>query len=420
MQNRDVNRYGIDWWVLFTYLALIAIGWINIYSSTYSPEHSSILDINVSYGRQMVWIISSLILAFVILLLDPRVFPRISLPTYVALLLMLLLVLGFGSVISGSRSWIDVGGGVRLQPSEFAKYAVALMVAKYLSTTQVSFEMFKHRRNLILLIFFPTVLILLQGDTGSAIVFGSFVFLFYRVGLKGFYIFLIFWIVMLFVSTLLIKQMILMLILIGIASLVVYFSRNRREDIIRVLLILIMSLFFVISVNYIFEKVLRPHQKDRINVLIGKEYDPRGSAYNVNQSLIAIGSGGFAGKGFLNGTQTKYNFVPEQSTDFIYCTIGEEWGFVGSVTVLLLYLFLLIRLVIIAERQRSDFSTYYAYAILGFFFVHFFVNIGMTIALVPVVGIPLPFLSYGGSSLWAFTIMLFTLLKLDMHRNQVL
>ncbi|MBN2730207.1 MAG: rod shape-determining protein RodA [Bacteroidales bacterium] len=420
MENRDVSRFGIDWWVLLTYLALIAIGWFNIYSATYSSEHHSIFDINVSYGRQMVWISSSILLALIILLLDPRVFPRISMPTYAVVLFMLLVVLALGSVISGSKSWIDVGAGVRLQPSEFAKYAVALMVAKYASSSNFGFDIWKQRRNLILIIFFPAALVLLQGDTGSAVVFGSFIFLFYRLGMKGFYLFLILWTIILFVATLLIKQMILLLILFGIASLLTYLSRKKREDVIRLLTLLFISILFVLSVNYIFEKVLRPHQKDRINVLIGKDYDPHGSAYNVDQSLIAIGSGGFTGKGFLNGTQTKYDFVPEQSTDFIYCTVGEEWGFLGSMTVLLLYLFLLIRLVIIAERQRSDFAIYYAYSIMGFFFIHFFVNIGMTIALVPVIGIPLPFLSYGGSSLWAFTIMLFTLLKLDMHRNQVI
>lgn len=420
MQNRDINRYSIDWWVLLTYLALIAIGWLNIYSATYSSEHHSIFDINVSYGRQMIWIISSIGLAFIIMLLDPKVFLRISAPTYSVIIFMLVVVLLLGSVISGSRSWIDVGAGVRLQPSEFAKYATALMVAKYASTSNFSFESWKQQRNLMLIIFFPAAMVLFQGDTGSAVVFGSFIFLFYRLGMKGFFLFLILWAIILFVATLLIKQLILLLILLGFASVFIYISRNRREDIIRILVLFVVSVFFVLSVNYIFDHVLRSHQKDRINVLIGKDYDPHGAAYNVDQSLIAIGSGGFSGKGFLKGTQTKYNFVPEQSTDFIYCTVGEEWGFLGSVTVLLLYLFLLIKLIIIAERQRSDFSTYYAYAIVGFFFIHFFVNIGMTIALVPVIGIPLPFLSYGGSSLWAFTVMLFTLLKLDMHRNQVI
>ncbi|PLW92033.1 MAG: rod shape-determining protein RodA [Marinilabiliales bacterium] len=420
MQNRETNRYAIDWWVLLIYLVLIGIGWINIYSATYSSEHHSIFDIAVSYGRQMIWIISSIILAFIIILLDPRIFPRISIPTYGIILFMLIVVLGLGSVIGGSKSWIDVGAGIRLQPSEFAKYGVALVISKIASTSTFSFDNWQQRRNLFLVIFFPAALVLLQGDTGSAVIFGSFVFLFYRLGMKGFYLFLILWAIILFVATLLIKQMILLLILLGITSLLVYLSRKKREDAIKTLVIFVISVFFVLSVNYIFDNVLRSHQKDRINVLIGKDYDPRGSAYNVDQSLIAIGSGGFSGKGFLNGTQTKYDFVPEQSTDFIFCTVGEEWGFIGSVTVLLLYLFLLIRLVIIAERQRSDFSTYYAYAVIGIFFIHFFVNIGMTIALVPVIGIPLPFISYGGSSLWAFTIMLFTLLKLDMHRNQVI
>jgi rod shape determining protein RodA len=224
----------------------------------------------------------------------------------------------------------------------------------------------------------------------------------------------------LFVATLLIKQFVLLILLLAIFSALIYWSRKKRTEIIRFLLMLFLSTVFIVSVNYIFSDVLKPHQKDRINVLIGKEYDPRGSAFNVNQSLIAIGSGSFDGKGFLQGTQTKYNFVPEQSTDFIFCTIGEEWGFIGSSVTVLLFVFLLIRLIVMAEKQRSEFSKYYIYSIAAIFFVHFLVNIGMTIAVVPVIGIPLPFVSYGGSAMWAFSLMMFTVLKLDMHRNSVL
>ena len=355
-----------------------------------------------------------------ILLIDARFIPRMSFGVYVGVLFLLVLVLVVGTVTSGNRAWIELGAGVKLQPSEFAKYGAALFLAKFLSIPGIKFSNKKNRNAIFMIVLIPMFLVFLQGDTGSAIVFASFLLLFFRIGMPGFFIFLVIYISILFVATLLIKQIVLILILAGIFALLIYFFREKRKEIIRYLVMFFASAIFIVSVNYIFATVLKPHQKDRINVLIGKEYDPKGSAFNVNQSLIAIGSGGFSGKGFLQGTQTKYNFVPEQTTDFIFCTIGEQWGFWGSSVVVLLYVFLLIRLIMMAEKQRSDFSRYYIYAVAGIFFLHFFVNIGMTIALVPVIGIPLPFVSYGGSSLWAFTLMLFTVLKLNLHRNSVL
>lgn len=420
MNQLEARSGKIDFGVLFVILALMAIGWLSIFATGYKEGDFNVFDFSHAYGRQSVWIVSSLVLGLMIMVVDVRFLPRMAFPFFVGVLGLLFLVLALGTVISGSRSWIDLGAGVRLQPAEFAKYSAALFFAKYLSVPGVSFENSTHRRNMLLIVMIPAILVFFQGDTGSAIVFGSFILIFYRIGMSGFFVFLVFYIAALFVATLLIKQFLLLIVLLAVFSALIYLSRNKRTEIIRYLLMFFLSAVFIVSVNYIFSDVLKPHQKDRINVLIGKEYDPRGSAFNVNQSLIAIGSGGFEGKGFLQGTQTKYNFVPEQSTDFIFCTIGEEWGFVGSSVTVLLFVFLLIRLVVMAEKQRSDFSKYYIYSVAAIFFVHFLVNIGMTIAIVPVIGIPLPFVSYGGSAMWAFSLMMFTVLKLDMHRNSVL
>ncbi|PKP04085.1 MAG: rod shape-determining protein RodA [Bacteroidetes bacterium HGW-Bacteroidetes-6] len=420
MNQLEARSGKIDFGVLFVILALMAIGWLSIFATSYQEGNFGLFDFSYAYGRQSVWILSSLILGLMIMIVDVRFLPRMSFSVFVGVLGLLLLVLALGTVISGSRSWIDLGAGVRLQPAEFAKYGAALFFAKYLSVPGVSFDNTTHRRNLLLIVLIPALLVFFQGDTGSAIVFGSFILIFYRIGMPGFYVFLVFYIAALFVATLLIKQFVLLLLLLAAFSALIYLSRNKRTEIIRFLLMFFMSAVFIVSVNYIFSEVLKPHQKDRINVLIGKEYNPRGSAFNVNQSLIAIGSGGFEGKGFLQGTQTKYNFVPEQSTDFIFCTVGEEWGFVGSSITVLLFVFVLIRLIILAEKQRSEFSKYYIYSVAAIVFVHFLVNIGMTIAVIPVIGIPLPFVSYGGSAMWAFTLMLFTVLKLNMHRNSVL
>ncbi|MDX9931025.1 MAG: rod shape-determining protein RodA [Bacteroidales bacterium] len=415
------NKTGkMDFWVLFIYIALMIIGWLSVFATGYREGPFSIFDFSMAYGRQSVWILTSVLMGLAILLIDARFIPRMSFGVYVGVLFLLVLVLVVGTVTSGNRAWIELGAGVKLQPSEFAKYGAALFLAKFLSIPGIKFSNKKNRNAIFMIVLIPMFLVFLQGDTGSAIVFASFLLLFFRIGMPGFFIFLVIYIAILFVATLLIKQIVLILILAGIFALLIYFFREKRKEIIRYLVMFFASAIFIVSVNYIFATVLKPHQKDRINVLIGKEYDPKGSAFNVNQSLIAIGSGGFSGKGFLQGTQTKYNFVPEQTTDFIFCTIGEQWGFWGSSVVVLLYVFLLIRLIMMAEKQRSDFSRYYIYAVAGIFFLHFFVNIGMTIALVPVIGIPLPFVSYGGSSLWAFTLMLFTVLKLNLHRNSVL
>ena len=420
MNHSSTRPEKLNYWLLFLYMAIVTIGWFSVFATSYKDGAINIFDFSTAYGRQTAWIITSLILGLIIFLLDVRFIPRSAWFLYLFALGMLMLVLVIGVVISGSKGWINLGAGIKLQPAEFAKYTTALFLAKYMSIPGVKFSNAKNRNAMFAIVFIPMLFVFLQHDTGSAIVFVSFIFLFYRAGMPAFYLFLILYVATLFIATLLIKQLALILILVGIFSILIFIYKNYRKKILKFLIMLGASIVFIISVNYIFSNILKPHQKDRINVLIGKEYDPKGSAFNVNQSLIAIGSGGWSGKGFLEGTQTKYNFVPEQTTDFIFCTVGEQWGFLGSSLLIILYVLLLINLVVIAEKQRSDFSRYYIYGVTGIIFMHFFINIGMTLALVPVIGIPLPLVSYGGSSMMAFTLMIFTVLKLDMNRSAVL
>jgi rod shape determining protein RodA len=331
----------------------------------------------------------------------------------------LIAVLGLGTEIAGSRSWFQFGG-FAIQPAEFAKFATALALAKYLSTFNVSLKKARVKIIASIIIFLPALLVLLQNDTGSALVYAIFILVLFREGLTGNILIIGTLVVILFVITLLIDKLYVLGILLGVAAALFYFMKRNRRNIIVLLSMLIISSGFVFTVDYTFENILEPHHKKRINVLLGKELDLRGAGYNVHQSKIAIGSGGITGKGFLNGTQTKYDFVPEQDTDFIFCTIGEEWGYIGSVVLIILFMALLFRLIKLAERQRSDFSRIYGYGVASIIFFHFTVNIGMTIGLVPVIGIPLPFISYGGSSLWAFTILLFIFIKQDASRLQLL
>jgi rod shape determining protein RodA len=307
-------------------------------------------------------------------------------------------------------------GSVAFQPAEFAKFATCLALARYLSSYATDINVLRTKIISTVLIFTPAIFILLQNDTGSAVVYIALILVLYREGLSGYFLISGVIVVILFIMTLLINQYIMALILTVLAVLLYYYNRFLRKKWWIIVLIWVASVGVVFTVDYVFDNLLEDHQKTRINVLLGKELDPKGAGYNVNQSKIAIGSGGLIGKGFLQGTQTKYNFVPEQSTDFIFCTVGEEWGFVGSTAVIALFVYLLYRLIKMAERQRSDFSRIYGYGVISILFFHFLVNIGMTIGLVPVIGIPLPFFSYGGSSLWAFTILLFIFIKLDANR----
>ncbi len=410
---------NIDWVIVLLYLLLVFGGWINIYAAVYNEDHKSIFDITQAYGKQLIWIACSIVIALIILMIDAKFFSAFSYAIYIFHILLLIAVLLIGKEIAGSKSWFQVGS-FALQPAEFAKYATNLVVAKYLSTLNINVKSFKTLVRIIFLLGLPSALILLQNDTGSALVYVAFVFVLFRQGMSGNILFVGLLAVILFILTLLVNQFIVIGIMGAIAAVAVIFMRKNRKDIFTVVTLFILVGAYVYSVDYAFDNFLEPHHKKRINVLIGKETDLKGAGYNVNQSKIAIGSGGLTGKGFLKGTQTKFNFVPEQSTDFIFCTVGEEWGFLGSFVVIILFISLFIRIIIAAERQRSVFATIYGYGVASILFFHFLINIGMTIGLSPVIGIPLPFFSYGGSSFWAFTILLFIFVKQDASRLEVL
>jgi len=410
---------NIDWVLVMLYLVMVTMGWFNIYAAVYNEEYKSIFDTTQSYGMQLVWIVTSLFIAFVILVIDGEFFPRFAWPVYGAFVLLLVAVIFVGAEVKGSKSWIGVGA-FRVQPAEFAKFATNLALAKYLSNINIKIEKLSTKLIASALFAVPALIIILQNETGSALVYAAFVLVLFREGLSG--NILIFGVAMaiLFVLALLVDETVLSIILVGLAAASFIFVRFKMRNIMITGGILVASLAFVHSVDYAFVNILEPHQKKRINVLLGKEVDPKGAGYNVNQSMIAIGSGGLLGKGYLKGTQTKYNYVPEQSTDFIFCTVGEEWGFLGSLIVLGLFVILLLRIIYLAERQRSTFSRIYGYGLASIIFLHLAINIGMTIGLAPVVGIPLPFFSYGGSSLWSFTILTFIFVRLDAYRFQIL
>lgn len=419
MRERQYILHNIDWITVLLFFLLVFIGWINIYSAVYNDEHSSIFDFSQRYGKQLIWIFAAIGIAFVIIIIDASFFTTFSYLIYGLSIFSLMAVLLFGTEISGSRSWFQFGD-IAIQPAEFAKFATCLALAKYLSTFNVSLSHLRTKIVASLLIILPACLILLQNDTGSALVYAIFILVLFREGLTGNILLTGLFIAFLFIITLLVGKLYIIAFLVFMAVVLFYFMKRTRKNIFLLFSILLMAAAFVYSVDYAFENLLEPHHKKRINVLLGKELDLRGAGYNVNQSKIAIGSGGFAGKGFLQGTQTKYDFVPEQDTDFIFCTIGEEWGYLGSLTVIALFTILLLRLLKLAERQRSNFSRIYGYGVASIIFFHFMVNIGMTIGLLPVIGIPLPFISYGGSSLWAFTILLFIFLRQDASRLELL
>ena len=419
MREQKTIFSNIDWIMVSVYIALVLIGWINIYAAVYKDEYKSIFDISQSYGKQMIWIVSSVIIAMMILIIDGKWYSTFAYVIYGLFMLLLLTVLFLGKATHGSSSWFQLGG-LRLQPSEFAKFAANLALAKYLSTINIRMQDFKTKLVTFALIGLPVLLILLQNDTGSAVIFIAFTFVLYREGLSGNVLIIGFLMVVLFFLSLLINKFVIIGTFISAALIMFFFIRKRFREIAILLTIFISVCSFVYFVDFAYNQILEPHQKHRIDVLLGNTSDTKGIGYNVNQSKIAIGSGGFTGKGFLQGTQTKFDFVPEQSTDFIFCTVGEEWGFVGSFVVIALFIVLLARILFVAERQRSAFSRIYGYGVASLLFIHIIINIGMTIGLAPVIGIPLPFFSYGGSSLWAFTILLFIFIKLDAYRVQQL
>ncbi len=435
VQRRNQNSlfYGVDRLLVLIYVLLVIMGWFNIHAAVYDEEHQSIFDITQKYGKQLVWIFSAAIIAFCILLIDANFYTAFAYGFYFLFIAANILVIFWGKEIKGSKSWFKFGE-FSLQPAEFMKFATNLALAKFLSNQNISVtqrigfkfkQIVKYYRNTILALFIiivPMVIIkLLQDETGLAIVFLAFIIVLYREGLNvGFIIFGIM-VTILFVLSLAFSQIYgLLIVLATMAASVLLFVKRTRANVIAVIAVYLLAASVVLGTNYAYNH-LEAHQKVRIDVLLGRgQVNMKKEGYNVNQAMIAIGSGGFSGKGYLQGTQTKYDFVPEQDTDFIFCTVGEEWGFVGSTIVIFLELLLILRLIVLAERQRSDFSRIYGYGVSAILFFHVAVNIGMTIGLMPVIGIPLPFFSYGGSSLWSFTILLFIFIKLDANRLLVL
>ncbi|MEC7864159.1 MAG: rod shape-determining protein RodA [Bacteroidota bacterium] len=410
---------NIDKVSILLYVLLILFGVTSIYASQYNDDTSFSLDLTSRYGKQLFFIVISCLVAFLTLIIDWKFYYSLSYLFYISMILLLIGVLFKGEVVGGSTSWFEIGS-FKFQPAEFAKFTTALALAKYYNNIHFKKISLLKRLKTYGIILLPFLLIILQNDLGTALVFAAFVFVLYREGLSGNILIFGFLIGVLFIMTLLIEKLLLTSIFGGIIILLILLSQKKKKEIIALISILIISISFIFSVNYIFNEVLAPHQRTRINVLLGKEIDPQGAGYNLIQSKIAIGSGGFLGKGFLNGTQTRFDFVPEQSTDFIFCTIGEEWGFLGSLFFMILFIGLLMRVLFLAERQRSNFSRIYGYSVATILFLHFVINIGMTIGLLPVIGIPLPFISYGGSSLVGFTILLFIFLNLDSYRLQIL
>ena len=408
----------LDWFTVGIYLILVFLGWINIYAAAFNEVHPSITDMSQEYGKQLFWILSSIGLFVIILFLDGRMYEKLAIPIYIAALLLLAGVLVFGTTISGARSWYTFGG-FSLQPSEFMKFATALGVAKILSAKEGAISK-KERWLTALIIALPILLILPQPDLGSALVYFAFLLPLYREGMPAWILTALLVISILFILSLLFPLSTMILGILGLLGIAIFLLRKQKRAWILLVLAAVSSILVVLSVDYAFNELLEDRHRNRINILLGKAQDPKGIGYNTNQSMIAIGSGGLAGKGFMKGTQTKFNFVPEQTTDFIFCTVGEEWGFVGSATVLILFTVLFFRLIYLSERQRSSFSRIYGYSVTSILFLHVCVNVAMTIGLAPVIGIPLPFFSYGWSSLWGFTILLFIFLRLDAYRMQIL
>ena len=472
--KRSINIWNrIDKITIVIFLLLVVAGWFNIYAAVYNEEHKQILDLSQRYGKQFIWILMTLVVAVFIVIIDNRFYFFFAWFIYAAIVLLLALLLVFGKEINGARSWFEFGS-LSLQPSEFAKFGTALALAAFLSARRqdlISLKVIIPATGIILL---PALLISLQPDMGTSIVFFFFFIVLFREGLSPYIFISGILMVMLFLLTLLLNDLHLELGIIAVTFLLTWFATRKWKlcfaglgifafitgivylldhfviksignelvilisvilsgvvfafyiynkksfAVLIIYLFLLGSILYINSVDYAYNNLLKPHQKERVSIMLGFKSDLHGTGYNVNQSLISIGSGGFSGKGYLQGTQTKFKFVPAQSTDFIFCTVGEEWGFLGSLIVIGLYLSLLLRLIFLAEKQRSVFSRIYGYGVASILFAHYFINLGMVTGIVPVIGIPLPFLSYGGSSLWGFTILLFIFLRLDASRTEYL
>lgn len=411
-----ISRGGslrFDWLMIILYIILVAMGWINIYSASLNDSATGFFDISQIYGKQMMWIGLSVILIIFVLAIESKFYERFASVIYVISLLSLAGLFVFGRTIAGTTAWYDFGG-FSIQPSEFVKATTALALAKYVSDIQTNVKELKFQIGSFVILGLPVLLILLQPDPGSVLVYASFIFPLYREGLHGFYLIVGLIFTLLFVATLFLEEWWIVSIgVVVVAALLYLKNRKKRPNLIKYIVIVLGCVMVTFSVDYIFDNVFKQHHRDRFNIVLGKEVDARGIGYNTHQSEIAISNGGWFGKGWTEGTQTKGNFVPEQHTDYIFSTVGEEWGFVGSMTVVLLFVGLICRIIYRAEKQKNQFSRVYGYSVASILFVHFAVNIAMVSGIFPTVGIPLPFFSYGGSALWGFTILLFIFVKLD-------
>lgn len=420
MRNSDFYFRKIDWVTIGLYFLLVFLGWINIYAAVYDEQNpKSIFDLSINSGVQLVWIGTALLLIILILVADYRLFENLSLFLYAFFVVLLILTPFIGKEINGQKAWFEIGA-FRLQPAEFAKFATALALAKLMEANSFDLSKIKYQLRALGIIGLPVLFILFQPDFGSAMVYSAFFILLFREGMPNRYYVLAITLILLAILAILIENNLIVVGAIGAFLLIVFFiGKKNWEKLITLTFLGAFMIGYVYSIDFVVEK-LPPHHQNRIMVLFDPDIDPLGVGWNVTQSKIAIGSGGLTGKGYLEGTQTKFDFVPEQHTDFIFCTLGEEFGWIGSLVVIALFITLLLRLVFLAERQKTRFSRIYGYGVVSILFFHFFINISMTVGLFPVIGIPLPFFSYGGSSLWAFTILLFIFIKLDSHRIQIL
>jgi len=418
----DIKK-GLDWTTVWIYIILLGIGLINIYAAVYNVDDPKpIYSLGHNAGKQIMFMGLAFVIIMIILFVDYKVYDTFAYIFYGVWIGVLILTIFIAPEIKGSRSWLRFGG-FQFQPAELAKTITLLALAKYLSTQGVTMGKFDNLVKACLIIFIPPVIIVMQKETGSALAFAAFIIILYREGLSGVYPALFLTFVALFILALIFEDQ-LWIIILGLALLAVLFwylflkrYERNRQNLQRVIGLFILFSAFVLAVDFAFNHVFAPHQQNRIRVLVNPDIDPLGAGWNISQSKLAIGSGGLLGKGYLQGTQTKFDFVPEQSTDFIFCTIGEEWGFVGVFVVIALYFILITRIYNLAEKQKFKFARVYGYGVASVLFFHLLINIGMTIGLIPIIGIPLPFMSYGGSSLLSFTILLFIFLKLDAHRS---
>jgi rod shape determining protein RodA len=415
MKNQSVTN-NLDWISIVIYFALVIMGWLNIYSSSLSSieQETSIFDFSQIYGKQFMFIILTIPLIFIVLSVDGKFYEKFSSVIYVIGLLSLAGLYVFGKTVKGQANWYSFGS-FGIQPSEFVKAATAMALAKYLSDVQVNLKDLNRQIQALGILFLP-ILLIAPHDPGSALIFCVLILVLYREGLPSWYVWTGFITLILFVLALIIKPLILTVIALVVILFVYYRSRIINRNWILSALVFVMIGGFVFSVDYVFVNVFKQHHRDRFNILLGKEVDMKGIGYNTNQSEIAIGSGGWFGKGYLEGTQTKGGFVPEQHTDYIFTTVGEEWGFLGCLFIIGLFLCLIMRIIYLAERQKTKFSRVYGYSVAAVLFIHFFVNIAMVAGIFPTIGVPLPFFSYGGSGLWGFTILLFIFLKMDANK----